>query len=248
MGVTPDQYINKLNEHLGYAYGFNDRCGGSYRQHDCSGYMVWAMNQLGLYMPCSTSFVMAQQGYAYGMQIGYEEARRTKAVWCISGPNGGRGPSRRVNGSDGHVACSAGDGTTREARGRAYGVYVGSFDGRGWDAFFKIPGIDYRPALQLAPKPKEYEDMIILAPARQQKNATRPACARLDLASGQVGMINGAKVHQIKAGRTYTVPVPAGSKVIGWYETFNPNGSKKGFKVIGSHDPSGWPAYECTWV
>ncbi len=248
MSVTPKMYIAKLNEHLGYEYGFADRCGGRYHQHDCSGYLVWAMNQLGLYMPCSTSFVMAQQGYANGMQIGYEEARRTPAVWCVKGPNGGRGPSRRAMGSDGHIACGVGDGTTREARGRAYGVVAASFDGRGWDAFFKIPGIDYRPQIIVPPKPKENEEMIILAPGRQQKNPVRPACARLALDTGQVLMFNGARIKQITSGTNLKVPVLPGSRVVGWYETFKADGSKKGFVVMGSKDVSGNPAFEYTWV
>ncbi len=242
MGVTPDMYVNKLNEHLGYSYGFADRCGGRYGQHDCSGYMVWAMNQLGLYMPCSTSFVMADLGYRNGMQISYEEARKTKAVWCISGPNGGRGPSQRAMGSDGHIACGVGDGTTREARGRAYGVYIGNFENRGWDAYFKIPGIDYSPPPP--PKPKEEEeDMIIAAPARQQRDPARPACVSLDIPNKKINLLNGARVEQ----RDLTIHY--GGPIRGWFEIYNPNGSKRGFKVIGGRDASGEnPSFTFTWV
>lgn len=153
--VTPDMMIAKLDEHLGYSYGYNDRCGGSYHQHDCSGYMVWACNQLGLYLPCVSSFVLAQLCYDHGLMISAEEARRTKAVWAFHGPNGGRGPSRRAMGADGHIVCGAGNGTTREARGHAYGVIVGPWDGRGWDAYAKIPGVNYTP-----PRPKD-NDMLI---------------------------------------------------------------------------------------
>ncbi len=241
MSVTPDMYISKLNEHLGYAYGFADRCGGRYRQHDCSGYMVWAMNQLGLYMPCSTSFTMAQQGYANGLQIGYEEARKTKGVWCISGPNGGRGPSRKANGSDGHIACGVGDGTTREARGRAYGCTIGPFDGRGWDAYFKIPGLDYTPPPP--PKPKEYEDMIIQAPARQQRDPARPACATLDIPNKKVNLLNGARVQQ----SSLTINYPG--EIRGWFEIYTNTGAKRGFKVIGAKGADGKnPAFTFTWA
>lgn len=92
--------------------------------------------------------------------------------------------------------------------------------------------------------PEEYEDMIIRAPQRQQRTATRPASARLDIAGKKVVLQNGAKVQQ----PSLAVPVPAGLVVTGWYETFNDDGSKKGFVAMGSKASDGFPAYEWTWA
>lgn len=155
MTVTPDMVIATLDTKIGWQYGFNDRCGGSYHQFDCSGYQCWMMNQLGIGIGCISSFVIAQLCYDHGLMIGEEEARRTKAVWAFHGPHGGRGPSRRSMGADGHIICGAGDGTTREAMGRRYGVVVGHWDGRGWVSYAKIPGVNYAP-----PRTKE-QDMLI---------------------------------------------------------------------------------------
>lgn len=66
----------------------------------------------------------------------------------------------------GHVAISRGDGTTIEARGRAYGVGVFTAEHRGFTHGGLIPAIDYDP-LPLTPTPQETPDMDfrILRPA-----------------------------------------------------------------------------------
>lgn len=157
MTVTPDMVIDTLNKHLGYRYGFDNRCTGITGAHDCSGYQVWMMNELGLSLPCTSSFAIASMCYSEGLMIGADEARSTKAVWAFHGRNGGRGPSYARNGSDGHIVCGAGDGTTREAMGHRYGVVVGPWDNRAWVAYAKIPGVDYSP-----PVPVEVDDVIVI--------------------------------------------------------------------------------------
>lgn len=54
--------------------------------------------------------------------------------------------------TEGHVAISRGDGTTIEARGRAYGTGVFAATGRAWTHGAHVPGLDYRPT---APPPPE---------------------------------------------------------------------------------------------
>lgn len=157
MSVTPDQVIDAANKYLGYEYGFWDRCGGSHHQLDCSGLCCRVMGDLGLWIGCLSSFVIAQLCWENGLYIDGGTARITKAVWAFEGRNNGRGPSFAANGADGHIVIGAGDGTTREARGHAYGVVIGDWDTRPWTGFSKIPGVDYTP-----PKKIEVEDMIVV--------------------------------------------------------------------------------------
>ncbi len=49
----------------------------------------------------------------------------------------------RMSSSGNHVAISRGNGTTIEARGKAYGVGVFSAKGRPWTHAGLIPGVDY---------------------------------------------------------------------------------------------------------
>lgn len=98
------------------------------------------------------------------------------------------------------------------------------------------------------PSDEEYEDMIIVAPAWMTKDPNRPACVRLDVAAKRVGALNGAQVVEFKTAPSVAVPVPVGSLVRGWFETFHADGSKEGFTVIGSKDASGNPAYHYQWV
>lgn len=148
--ITPAQFEAQLVLHLGYAYGFWDRCGGTHHEHDCSGYQCWAANELGLAYGCVSSFVIAQWCWDAGLIISEEEALVTPC-FAFHGPNGGRGPSHAPNGSDGHIVyCNVkGFGGTLEAMGHAYGVVRGSFYNRNWVAYSRIPGLSYLP-----PKPK----------------------------------------------------------------------------------------------
>jgi hypothetical protein len=99
---------------------------------------------------------------------------------------------------------------------------------------------------QAPPVDEEIEDMIIKAPQWQQKNPDRPACARLDMAIQKIQPMNGARFTE----PDLTVPTPPDTPgVNGWYETFNPDGSKKGCVVIGKNNTKdGFPKYEYTWL
>lgn len=49
----------------------------------------------------------------------------------------------RISSSGNHVAISRGDGTTIEAKGKAFGVGIFSAEGRGWTHAGLIPGVKY---------------------------------------------------------------------------------------------------------
>lgn len=67
--------------------------------------------------------------------------------------------------TNGHVAISRGDGSTIEARGRAYGTGVFPSEHRGWTHAGMVPGVDYsQPAVPAQPPatPSQEEDMARL--------------------------------------------------------------------------------------
>ena len=110
-----------------------------------------------------------------------------------------------------------------------------------WAKFLQLVRIALGQESPTAP-PEETELMIIRAPKAQQKNANRPAVARLDVTGKKIILMNGAKIKQ-------KVDIPIGKgEVRGWYETFNTDGSKLGFTVMGSKMADGNPAFHFTWA
>lgn len=218
---------------------------------DCSGLVIRALDEAGIPLPngisaeneWGNSVSIYNWAKNVGGLISVEEAIRTRGAILIRGRWYGYGPM-------GDVKFSLGNGLQTGAGSRRTGVATRSVFTDFFHDGFVIPDVSYGSIPPITPpKPKEQEDMIIVAPGWQTKDRNRPACARLDLETGQVGMLNGARVSQIKPpATTAVVPVPPTSSVKGWFETFNPDGSKKGFKVIGSKDASGNPAYEYTWI
>lgn len=65
----------------------------------------------------------------------------------------------------GHVAISRGDGTTIEARGRAWGVGVFDARNRTWTHGGLIPELDYQPTAATRPRSEEEKMTKILRPA-----------------------------------------------------------------------------------
>lgn len=101
---------------------------------DCSELVQWATARLGVPMPDGSA---AQQAACRrkGTLIPVAQAVRTQGALLFR---------------PGHVAISLGNGSTIEARGKAYGV--GSWSstvGRDWDAAGRVPGLTYGPP----PKP-----------------------------------------------------------------------------------------------
>jgi hypothetical protein len=179
--------------------------------------------------------------------------------YVFEGANQGRtDDGSRPNGASGHIVTvvrvrDANGHTigfyTIEAMGHAYGVVNGSFEGRGWTGFARIPGVLDRPVPPPPPPaPKEIEDMLIEAPPSQQVDSANPAAARLDMTLGTIGLLNGARVKQF-AGNSAPVPVAPGAHLIGWYETFKKDGiTKLGFNVLESRNAQGHnPRHAYIW-
>lgn len=61
---------------------------------------------------------------------------------------------------DGHVAISRGDGTTIEARGKAWGTGNWSVQGRAWTHGALIPGIDYTEDALMAMTPDDVKTIV----------------------------------------------------------------------------------------
>lgn len=94
---------------------------------DCSELVQWVCHQLGI-KPEMPDGSAAQRAFceAHGTMIGIEDAVKTAGALLFG---------------DGHVAISRGDGTTIEARGKAYGVGSWSSKNRPWVAAAKIPAL-----------------------------------------------------------------------------------------------------------
>lgn len=112
---------------------------------DCSELVQWALGRLDVPF-VDGSFNQEQFCASRGTLISVERGIATFGALLF-----------RTPGKPGHVAVSRGDGTTIEARGRAYGVNVFSASGRPWTHAARIPGISYgtppKPPVPVAPKP-----------------------------------------------------------------------------------------------
>lgn len=156
--VLASAYVARLSTHLGYAYRVGpSRCTGTSGYHDCSGMMCWGLDQMGIGLGCTSSFALAIYCHQRGLSISADECRSTPGTWAFRGMNEGQSTGGALNGSDGHIVCSTGDGHTIEAMGRAYGCVRGNFDGRGWSYYSKIPGVSYAPV-----QPPMEDDVIIV--------------------------------------------------------------------------------------
>lgn len=98
---------------------------------DCSELVEWALRRLGLVFPDGSKNQWRR----------CQEAQTTIAVHTAIQIQGAL--LFRMTGNPTHVAVSRGDGTTVEARGRAYGVNIFPAEGRGWTGGGLVPGLDY---------------------------------------------------------------------------------------------------------
>lgn len=105
---------------------------------DCSELVQWSLQQAG--MPNAPDGAANQHAWCEraGMLIPVERALKTRGALMFPFPD--------VH----HVVFSLGDGTTMEAKGKAYGVGVFSAKGRFQRAAL-IPGVDYTPRGQKPP-------------------------------------------------------------------------------------------------
>lgn len=100
---------------------------------DCSEGVQWACARCGV-QPAMPDGSAAQLAHCkqHGTLISIDEAIRTAGALLFI-----------QKGSERHVAMSRGNGTTIEARGRAYGVGNWATANRPWTHAAKIPGVDY---------------------------------------------------------------------------------------------------------
>jgi cell wall-associated NlpC family hydrolase len=102
------------------------------RVFDCSELVEWAVRRAGGYIPDGSTW---QEAYCrqHGTMTSVERAFGVQGALLF-----------RHRGKDQHIAVSLGNGSTIEARGRAYGVNSFSARGRVWTAAALVPGMTYR--------------------------------------------------------------------------------------------------------
>ena len=151
--VTPVEFDTVATSYAGWRYSQTcDRCGGTCGSFDCSGLQCHCLDKLGIGIGCLTSFVMSSLCYDEGLFLPLDVARTTLAHWAVKGSDFGRGPEPGTS-DGGHVVEGRGlvlvngiwRAETMEAMGRKWGCLIADWDGRGWDAAYKIPGILYVP-------------------------------------------------------------------------------------------------------
>lgn len=107
---------------------------------DCSELVEWAAARIRVRPTVPDgSWIQAQHCYQHRTLIPVAVGLRTRGALLFRTPEVRPGVYR-----PGHVAVSLGDGTTIEARGRAWGVGVFPSTGRTWTHAGTIPGLDYR--------------------------------------------------------------------------------------------------------
>lgn len=132
------------------------RCSPECSCRDCSGEVIYGVNQAGLAFPCTSSFAIAQYCADRNDLISMDEAIHTPGAVGVRNPWG----TPSVNGANGHVWYCKGDGkTTVEEGGHSTGCYRGSvFDKNNGQliVWMRFSGLAYVPDFQL-----REQDMII---------------------------------------------------------------------------------------
>lgn len=109
---------------------------------DCSELVEYCIERLGLYsdFPDGTKF-QSPWLYRNGYQVPIDLAFTNPGYLLYRHPNDDRN-------RPGHVAFTAGQNRTFEARGRAWGVgYFGGATSRRWSYAYRVPNLDYQGAL-----------------------------------------------------------------------------------------------------
>jgi cell wall-associated NlpC family hydrolase len=107
---------------------------------DCSELIEWALNRMSVLFPDGS---WNQERYCRDRNtiVPYTRAVRTQGALLF-----------RHRGNDGHVAVSLGNGSTIEARGKAYGVNVFHTANRVWTAAALVPDLKYGPPVDNFPR------------------------------------------------------------------------------------------------
>jgi hypothetical protein len=129
--ATSEDFVQKALTQKGKPYVF-----GSNAQpldpdpdnFDCAQLVYWALGRIGINAP-SASFTQ----YPWTHHISVDQAIHTRGALIFEGVR------TKVH----HVVISLGDGTTIEARGRAWGVGCWAVSGRAFDGAGLVPGLTY---------------------------------------------------------------------------------------------------------
>jgi hypothetical protein len=142
MTVYAETFVELAESQMGdtYVYGAKEPASdpnpkGHGGPFDCSGLVAWAVRRAGGIIPDGST---AQWHYCrdHGTLIPIDQAIKTRgALLGIE------------TASDQHIVISRGDGTTIEARGRAWGVGEWNAPGRGWTWAGLVPGVSYTGTL-----------------------------------------------------------------------------------------------------
>lgn len=132
---TGKDLVALLARHTGGPYGYGSKWPlnnpNPHGPVDCSGYVAWGCYQLGRPLNGGSWEQLAKCRTAHTI-ITVADAIRTPGALLFVGPNG-----------ETHIAVSRGDGTTVEARGKAYGVGSWTAIGRPWSTAALVPNISY---------------------------------------------------------------------------------------------------------
>lgn len=135
---TIDTFVLKCLEQAReqYVYGAEvplDAPLAGVQEWDCSELVQVCAHQAGGYLPDGSAMQLA---YCQRQRatVSIDEGVRTRGALLFV-----QSPTHR------HVAVSLGDGSTIEARGRAYGVNVFGARARGWTHAARVPGFTYPP-------------------------------------------------------------------------------------------------------
>jgi hypothetical protein len=125
-----------------YIFGAEARCSDpSPRAFDCSELVEWALCRIGL------QFV---DGAANQLAVCRARGTATTVGRALATPGA---LLFRIGRSGNHVAISLGNGSTIEAKGRAYGTGVFKATGRTWTHGGYVPGLRYTTAAPVARPP-----------------------------------------------------------------------------------------------
>jgi hypothetical protein len=112
---------------------------------DCSELVQWACARVGVHPPFPDGSQWQQRHcMAHNTMIKVSEAKGIQGALLFRHLQG-------LDGADGHVAVSLGNGSTIEAMGTAFGVTKGTVAGRKWTAAALIPGLAYGAAVTPGP-------------------------------------------------------------------------------------------------
>lgn len=142
--VTPDQFVAQCRSQAGDRYVFGAEASPldpNPKAFDCSELMQWSADRLGI-RPHLPDGAVNQWHACAPITVPLALHTRGALLFAGTGKGGGRNAIH-------HVACSLGDGTTIEARGRLWGVGTWAAAKR-FSFAGLISGIDYsaKPGIQ----------------------------------------------------------------------------------------------------